>query len=167
MKKTIEHILNTNPEEFPDDFATCKTVNLELKRGTEFLKSILLAIPDDILIIGKDKDIIWSNRENFKNKNLSNLEFLFYKMSFNMGCPIDYVFNNATTIQFETEVDNLHYLNIVSPCNYNGHVNTVLELRRNITEIKKIEEFKQLEKLIGEVVKSQENLSKTILLKKG
>jgi transcriptional regulator with PAS, ATPase and Fis domain len=160
LRHTIEHILSLQDTE-PENLESCKLLNTELKRGAEFLKSILLAIPDDVLIIDENRIIIWSNRDCFDNKSLKDCPLLFSNMNVKT-CPMKIVFEKCKTVQFQTRVEDIFYLNTIAPCNYNGHVSTVLMLRRDISEIKKIEEFRQLEMLVNQVAESNERLSKMI-----
>lgn len=164
MEESLDIILHCNYNE-PKTFKESIIVYHDLIRGLEFLKSILSALPDEISIINTKKEIIWSNKNELKKLPLNKLDNFFSNMTFKDGCPLDYVFLNKNTINFETKIENKNYLNIITPCNYNGHVSTILYLRRDITETKRIEEFKQLEFLINEVVKSQEALTQSLLKK--
>jgi transcriptional regulator with PAS, ATPase and Fis domain len=127
MKKAIEHILNLG-DYIPNDLEEYKSIYNELKRGIEFLKSIILAIPDDILIIDENREIIWSNKKEIKGLSLNEIENIFENSDFKHGCPIEFVFQNKDSVHFETKVENKNFLNTISPCNYNGHISTILLL---------------------------------------
>jgi hypothetical protein len=142
-----------------------KTI-IELKQKNEFILSILTSIPDDIIIVNKQKIITWSNNKKLINSNIADLD-LYIRPKYKNLCPFDYVFSTGETINFETKINEMFFYHILTPCNFNGSILTVLELKRNVTEHKKINEFEGLQNLINQVVISQEKLNNTIMKVKG
>ena len=133
----------------------------ELKKLNEFTQSILSAIPDDIIIVDKDKTIIWSNNKTFVGKKIEEFRNIYFD---EYGkCPIEEVFECSKPVQFEIHEGDKVYWHIATPCNYNGSVKTVLEVRREITEKKRIDELNMIAELVQEVSKSNDRLNETLL----
>ena len=155
------------------DITESKKREKSLKMKTEFIESILKAIPDDIIVVNKDKIVVWSNMEDdiplgslmcnsMHGHNISKPANCI-KENGDPDCPIDEVFENGNTISFESNVNGRMWWHVVTPCNYNGHVSTVMELRRDITEEKMkaervdIEELKHIAKEVASGYKEMYN----------
>lgn len=136
----------------------------KIKKNNEFINSIIKAIPDEMIIINRNKEITWSNFDYLKNKNICNVFHGSENCRVNKGliCPIEEVFNTGKTIEFEIEENNKWYFHICTPCNSNGHINTVLEMRRDITDRKRLMELDGLREIINKLNYSQLSLQNTI-----
>ena len=129
----------------------------DLKRKHEFIISLLNAITDEMCVINRDMKIVWSKDKNLIGKMAEDICNSQKRLK-----HISSVFDTRVAQKFETEKDGRYYSHIVSLCNANGEVSTVLEMRRDITESKKIEEMKQLEELVNRVIISQEKLAEQL-----
>jgi len=141
----------------------------KLKKNADFMKAILNTIPDEMVIIEKDKTISWSNNKNYELKqicsafhNKKNLEDCIIKPKFLDKCPVDEVFKSKETIEFEIYDGENYWWHIVTPCNTNGKVHSVLEIRRNITERKKLMELDEIKNIVGKMISTRKEISDEI-----
>ncbi len=140
-----------------------------IDRQLEFFNSLMKILPDEIVVVNQDKIIVWSN-----NKDLEGCHLCYTLHDVNDGlhiihddgsieCPIDTVFINGGRKDFESEIDGEYWWHIVAPCNANGKIHTILEVRRNITSKKKIYEFQELRDLVKEVTIRQDKIREIII----
>ena len=137
----------------------------KLKKNADFMKAILSTIPDEMVIVERDKTISWSNNKSYESKQICSafhsrkeLENCNIKPKFNDKCPIDEVFESKETIEFEIYDGENYWWHIVTPCNTNGKVHSVLEIRRNITERKKLMELDEIRNIVGKMISTRKEI---------
>lgn len=130
----------------------------ELKRKNELITSILNALPDKLIIIGKDYVVQWSSSKELEGKLVFDFTGEDKKKYY------DAVFSKGKKVDFETECDGNFYWHVLVPCNMNGTIHTVLELKRDITAKKKIMEFEEIKNIMNGVIESQKKLGESVKL---
>lgn len=127
-----------------------------IKRKRELITAILDHIPDSIILINKDKEIIWSNNSEFRSGEIICVDF---------HERIEYVFESEQMKEFETYENEIYYYYVIAPCHRNRDLNSVLLIRRDVTERKKAADradFEELQQIVIDVTTTQRELKETV-----
>ncbi len=138
------------------DISETKRIELELRENEKKYKdlsqefnALLDAIPDSILLQSPDLEIVWANRAAMANfsGNVENLDerhcykLLHQTSAPHNGCPVLESFDTGRPAKGIIPItDRVWEIRAVPVKNENGEVEKVIEIGRDITEIKKLEQ---------------------------
>ncbi len=142
------------------DVTELKKIDRDLQKSRNRLSGIIEAIPDFMSIINRDFNILWANENvkktfggDFGDKKCYETYHRFEKPC--KDCIIAKVFEDGKTHRHETEAvsaagEKIYELSIASPVSKDadGKIETVIEVSRDMTEYKKLEEqYQQVQKM--------------------